>query len=150
MTEEQNDGRLSFDEAVHFVQQQPDKAAFVAIPVFGDNDQAAEGARVFVVEADGADGYRVHFVAGPFFSPAFAANETLAPNEIPDRVRDMRYLPTRLDTDWLTGQIQILIQKLMAASGQDAPQMPDYADAPVVDTAETVVPISFVGRRSES
>lgn len=148
MTKENDDGRLSFDEAVDLVRQQPDRVAFAAMPVFDEDSDAAAGARVFIVAADGAGGYRVHFVAGPFFANVFAANETLAPADVPDRVKDMRYLPTRLEAEWLTGQVQILIQKLMQASGQMAPQMPDYASAPVVGAgAEETFPISFVGRR---
>ncbi|MDO8931946.1 MAG: hypothetical protein Q7U97_06095 [Rhodocyclaceae bacterium] len=148
MKEELEDGRLSFADAVHFVQQQPDQAAFAAVPVFGDNDETAEGARVFVLEADGAGGYHMRFVAGPFFSTAFAANEIMTPDEIPERARELRFMPTRLEEDWLAEQVQILIQKLMQASGRAAPQMPDYASAPVVAAGpEAVFPISFVGRR---
>lgn len=148
MTEQNNDGRLSFDEAVHFVQQQPTKAAFAAMPVFDDNQDAAEGARVFVIEADGAGGYRVRFVAGPFFSQAFAANDIIAPGDVPERLRELRYLPTQLDEQWLDGQVQILIQKLMQAAGRETPQMPDYASAPAIAVpSEAVFPISFVGRR---
>jgi hypothetical protein len=151
MTEENNDGRLSFDAAVAFVRQHPDRAAFAAIPVLGDDGQAAEGARVFIVATDGAGGYQVRFVAGPFFANVFAANETMAPDDVPERVRELRFLPTRLEEEWLTGQVQILIQKLAQASGQAAPQMPDYASAPVVGAgAEEVFPISFVGSRDAS
>ena len=147
MSEEQDDGRLSFDEAVHYVQQHAGEAAFVAVPVFGDNDDSAEGARVFVLEADGAGAWRMHFVAGPFFANAFAANETLAPADVPERVRELRFLPTQLDEAWLSEQVQILIQKLMQGSGRAAPQMPDYAAAPAVAAAaETVFPVSFIGR----
>ena len=53
-----NDGRMSFDEAVHYVQHQSCKAAFSAMPVFGDRsddaEQRAEGVRVFIVEAESA------------------------------------------------------------------------------------------------
>ena len=151
MTEEQNDGRLSFIDAVNFVRRQPDQAAFAALPVFGENEQAAEGARVFVIETDGAGGYQVRFVAGPFFANVFAANETLAPDDVPERVRELRFMPTRLEEEWLAGQVQILIQKLVQASGQAAVQMPDYANAPVVGAgAEDVFPVSFVGHREKS
>lgn len=147
MTETQDDGRMSFDAAVQFVQQQPDRAAFVGLPVFGDNDETAEGARVFIVRADGAGSWKLHFIAGPFFSSAFAAHETLPPGEIPERVRELRFLPTQLDDAWLDEQVQILIQKLMQASGLAAPQMPDYAGAPAFAAApETVFPVSFIGR----
>lgn len=152
MSEQQNDGRMSFDEAVHFVQRQPGSAAFSAVPVFGertdDEEQRAEGARVFILEADGAGGYRLQFVAGPFFSNAFAANETIAAEEIPDRVRELRFLPTRVEADWLSEQVQILIQKLMQASGHMTPEMPDYANVPAhAASAETVFPVSFIGRQ---
>lgn len=147
MTETQEDGRLSFDAAVQFVQQQPDRAAFVGLPVFGDNDETAEGARVFIVRADGAGSWQLHFIAGPFFSSAFAAHETLTPDEVPDSVRELRFLPTRVDDAWLEDQVQVLIQKLMQASGLAAPQMPDYASAPAFGAApETVFPVSFIGR----
>ena len=150
MTEENNDGRLSFDAAVAFVRQQPDRAAFAAMPVLGDDEQAAEGARVFVVETDGAGGYQVRFVAGPFFANVFAANETMAPADVPERVRELRFLPTRLEEEWLAGQVQILIQKLVQASGQTSPQMPDYASAPVVGAGEEAVfPISFIERHDK-
>lgn len=147
---ELDDGRMSFDEAVHYVQQQPDRAAFAASPVFGepsdDEEQRAEGARVFIIQGDGAGGYRVRFVAGPFFSNAFAANETMTPAEIPERTRELRYLPTQVEEDWLEGQVQILIQKLMQASGNMPAEMPDYASAPAVGAGpEAVFPISFVG-----
>lgn len=150
MSETQDDGRLSFDAAVQFVQQQPERAAFAAAPVFGDSQDTAEGARVFVLVADGAGAWRLHFVAGPFFANAFAAHETLSPDEVPERVRELRFLPTRLDEAWLGEQVQILIQKLMQASGNAAPQMPDYASAPAPGAApEMVFPISFIGREAK-
>jgi hypothetical protein len=147
---DENDGRMSFDEAVHMVQQQPGKAAFAAVPVFGDRsddeEQRAEGARVFIVEADGAGGYRVRFVAGPFFANAFAANETMMPDEVSEKVRGLRFLPTRVEEDWLVGQVQILIQKLMQASGSMPAEMPDYDNTPSFGAGpEAVFPISFVG-----
>lgn len=147
---EHGDGRLSFDEAVQLVRQQPGKAAFSAMPVFGESDgdeeQRAEGARVFIVEGDGAGDYRIRFVAGPFFSTAFAANETIAPADAPERVKELRYLPTRVEEDWLVGQVQVLIQKLMQASGSMPAEMPDYTSAPAFGAGpEAVFPISFVG-----
>ena len=148
--ESDNDGRLSFDQAVHMVRQQPGKAAFSDMQVFGepsgDEEQRAEGARVFIIEGDDAGGYRVRFVAGPFFSNAFAANETLTPDEIPERVKELRYLPTKVEEDWLVGQVQVLIQKLMQASGSMPAEMPDYANTPGFGAGpEAVFPISFVG-----
>jgi hypothetical protein len=148
---DENDGRMSFDEAVHYVQQHAGSAAFAAAPVFGERDedeeQRAEGARVFILEADGAGGYRMHFVAGPFFAAVFAANETLAADEIPERVKELRFLPTRYEEDWLVGQVQILIQKLMHASGQMPAYMPDYEAMPGHGAGpEAVFPVSFIGK----
>lgn len=151
MSEEQNDGRMGFDEAVHFVQNHPDQAAFAAMPVFGERDddaeQRAEGARVFILQADGTGSYRMLFVAGPFFANVFAAHETIAAAEIPERARELRFMPTRLQDEWLSEQVQILIQKLAQASGTQTSEMPDYAAAPVkAAPSETVIPISFIGR----
>lgn len=150
------DGRMSFDEAVHYVtQRHPGAAAFSAMPVFAertdDAEQRAEGARVFVLEADGAGSYRVHFVAGPFFANAFAANETIAAADVPDRVRELRFMPTRLEEEWLSMQLQNLIQNLVQASNVDMPDMPDYADTPVATAQpQGVFPISFVDRDKSS
>lgn len=151
---QESDGRLSFDQAVLLVQQQPEKAAFVAMPVFGDRtedeEQRAEGARIFIVQADGAGSWRMRFVAGPFFSNAFAANETLPAGEVPESVRELRFLPTKVEEDWLVGQVQVLIQKLMQANGNLPPEMPDYANTPSFGAGpEAVFPISFVGRDPE-
>jgi hypothetical protein len=147
---DENDGRMSFDEAIHMVRQQPGKAAFAAVPVFGersdDEEQRAEGARVFIIEADGTGGCRVRFVAGPFFANAFAANETMTPDEISEKVRELRFLPTKVEEDWLVGQVQILIQKLLQASGAMPAEMPDYDHTPGFGAGpEAVFPISFVG-----
>lgn len=151
---EENDGRLSFDQALHYVQQEAGRAAFAAMPVFGERDddeeQRAEGARVFILEADGAGSWQVRFVAGPFFANAFAANETVPAAEVPDSVKELRFMPTRYEEDWLEGQIQILIQKLMQANGQMPADMPDYENAPQFGaTPETVFPISFIGRDAQ-
>jgi hypothetical protein len=154
MSEIENDGRMSFDEALHYVQQQPGRAAFVAAPVFGertdDEEQRAEGARVVILEADGAGSWRARFVAGPFFANVFAANETMTADEVPDSVKGLRYLPTRVEEDWLVGQVQVLIQKLMQANGNLPAEMPDYASQPGIGAGpEAVFPISFVGRNPE-
>jgi hypothetical protein len=154
MTQTENDGRMSFDEAVHYVQQQPGRAAFVASPVFGertdDEQQRAEGARVYIVEADGTGGWHVRFVAGPFVATVFAANETLPPDEVPESIKALRYLPTKVEEDWLVGQVQLLIQRLMQANGNLPAEMPDYANAPSFGAGpEAVFPISFVGRNPE-
>jgi len=69
---------------------------------------------------------------------------------VPERVKELRFLPTRVEEDWLGEQVQVLIQKLVQASGQQAPQMPDYESAPAVGAAPaTVFPVSFIGRGSQ-
>jgi hypothetical protein len=122
------------------------------MPVFGDDDddttQAAEGARVFILMPDPIDngpGWTLRFIAGPFFASGFAANDTIPDDEIPDRVRELLYMPTRCEEDWLDDQIQVLLAKLTQAAGIGG-QMPDYTAQPVKGaSAETVFPISFVG-----
>jgi hypothetical protein len=148
----ENDGRLSFKEAVAHVMQKQ-QAAFCAMPVFGDRtedeEQTAEGARIFIVEPDpeedGGD-WRMRFIAGPFFSNAYAANEILTPEEVPDSVRELRYLPTGTIDDYYSEQIQVLIQKLVHGSGIAA-QLPDYESMPLRKAEEQVVfPVNFIGR----
>ena len=149
---EENDGRLSFKEAVAYVMQNR-QAAFCALPVFGertdDEEQTAEGVRIFVIEYDGDGDWQLRFIAGPFFSAAFAANEILAPEEVPDSVRELRFLPTRPLEDYYADQIQILLQKLVQASGITA-QIPDYESMPMRRAEEQVVfPVSFIGRDND-
>lgn len=148
----ENDGRLSFKEAVAHVMKSR-QAAFCAMPVFGDRtddeEQTAEGARIFVIEfdseADGGD-WQLRFIAGPFFSNAYAANEILTPEEVPDSVRELRFLTTRMIDDFYSEQIQVLIQKLVQGSGIDV-QMPDYESMPIRKAEEQVVfPVNFIGR----
>lgn len=143
------DGRLSFKEAVAFVLQRR-QPVFAAMPVFGDRtedeEQTAEGARIFIIEPDGDGDWQLRFIAGPFFSNAYAANEVITPEEAPDSVRELRFMPTRVEQDWLSEQIQILIQKLVQGSGIDV-QLPDYQSMPNRSAeAETVFPVNFIGR----
>ncbi len=153
MTEENvadDDGRLSFAEAVHYVRQRGGQA-FAAAPVFGelgeDDNQRAEGVRIFLLEPEPDGDYRLRFIAGPFFSAAYAANEVVPADEIPDGVKEMRFMPTRCEEEWLSDQIQLLVQKLVQASGRVMEQMPDYASAPDKGAGpEAVFPVSFVGR----
>jgi hypothetical protein len=149
---QENDGRLSFMEAVAFVMQRK-QPVFSAMPVFGertdDEAQTAEGAKIFIIEPDpeedGGD-WRMRFIAGPFFSAAYAAHETLSPEDVPASVRDLRFMPTRCDEDWFSDQIQILIQKLVQEANIDA-QMPDYQKVPAKGAGpDAVFPVSFVGR----
>lgn len=150
-TEENNaqppfeDNRLSFDEAVQHVVQR-DAAAFAVHPVFEEeDDESPSGARVFVLAADGKDGWYLRFLAGRFFSGAYAADDVIAAEDVPDRVRELRFLPTRVEEDWFSDQIQVLIGKLMSASGNAAPHMPDYRNAPQKHAAvEVVFPVAFI------
>jgi len=141
-----NDGRLDFSAAVARAGDGRG-AAFAVTPVFGDDDETAEGARVFVVFRGAADEVRLRFVAGPFFSAAFAVNDEIAAAEAPDGVRSLRFLPTRCEEAWFTEQVQVLIQRLVDAAGITAPQMPDYLRAAGRGAgAEAVFPIAFIGR----
>ena len=150
-TEENNghapfeDNRLSFDEAIRYVLQRQ-AAAFAVHPVFEEeDDESPSGARVFVLAADGKGGWYLRFLAGRFFSGAYAADDVIAAEDVPDRVRELRFLPTRVEEDWFSDQIQVLIGKLMSASGASAPHMPDYQNAPQKHAAaEVVFPVAFI------
>lgn len=143
--------RLSFNEAVAFVKQRK-QAAFAAMPVFGDDEgdenATAEGARIFILLPDPADddeGWTLRFIAGPFFSTAYAANEVIPAEEIPDRVRELLFMPTRCEESWFTGQLQVLLAKLTQAAGVGG-QMPDYeVQAAKGAGPEAVFPVSFIG-----
>lgn len=150
----ENDGRLSFMEAVSYVMHTK-RPVFCAMPVFGevtgDEEQTAEGARIFILEHDGEGDWQLRFIAGPFFSNAHAANEVLAPEEVPASLRELRFLPTHYESEWLTDQIQILVQKLVKNSGFDTDLMPDYEHMPSRQAAaEVVFPVSFIGGRGGS
>lgn len=153
-TPSENDGRLSFMEAVSYVLH-THRPVFCAMPVFGevtdDEEQTAEGARIFILEFDEEGDWRLRFIAGPFFSNAHAANEVLSPEEVPASVRDLRFLPTTYDPEWLTDQIQVLIQKLVKNSGFESELMPDYESMPTRQAAsEVVFPVSFIGGRGST
>lgn len=140
--------RLSFNEAVVFVKHNK-QAAFAAMPVFGDEDsgnaETAEGARVFILLPDEDEGWILRFIAGPFFSAAYAANDIIPFDEIPDRVRELLFIPTRCEEDWLTDQLQVLLGKLTQAAGIGE-QMPDYAAQTAKGAGpEAVFPVSFIG-----
>ena len=145
---EANQSRLSFNQAVVFVKNSK-QAAFAAMPVFGDdqdeNAETAEGARIFILMPDEDEGWTLRFIAGPFFSAAYAANDIIPSDEIPDRVRELLFVPTRCEEDWLTDQLQILLGKLTQAAGIGE-QMPDYTAQPAKAAADVVFPVSFIGR----
>ena len=150
-----NDGRLSFKEAVAHVmkRQQP---VFAAAPVFGDEvddgEQRAEGVRIFIIEPDPEGGdWRLRFIAGPFFSNAHAANEIIAPEAIPDNLRELRFMPTHVEEAWLAEQVQILVQKLVQAAGVATADMPNFAEMPLRAAGEEAVfPVSFIGKGVDS
>jgi len=137
---------MSFDDATALVLARGG-CAFAAVPVFGDDGETAEGARVFIVQGAEPGGVRVRFIAGPFFSKALAADEIYSAGDIPQRVRELRFLPSTLQEEWCTDQIQVLIGHLMRASQAQAPEMPDYLSAPRIAAApEVVFPVSMIGR----
>jgi hypothetical protein len=144
---EANLNRLSFNEAVVLVKQRK-RAAFAAMPVFGDDEgdenATAEGARIFILLPDEDEGWILRFIAGPFFSAAFAANDVIPNDEIPDRVRELLFVPTRCEEDWLTDQLQVLLAKLTQAAGIGE-QMPDYNAPAAKAAADVVFPVSFIG-----
>lgn len=142
-----DDNRMSFEQAVAHVLRHR-AAAFAVTPVFeDDDDEAPSGARIYTLAFGGPGGYFLRYIAGRFFSGAYAADDTYAAGEIPERAKELRFLPTRYQEEWFTDQVQVLIGKLMAASGTDAPQMPDYQSAPSRHAAaEVVFPMSFIGR----
>ena len=152
-TENQDDGRLSFAEAVQYVRQRGGQC-FAAAPVFGerseDENQRAEGVRIFLLEPEPDGDYRMRFVAGPFFSAAYAANEIVPADEIPEGVRELRFMPTRCEEEWFSDQIQVLVQKLVQAAGRLTDEMPDYASGQAKGAGpEAVFPVSFIGRDPE-
>lgn len=144
------DTRLSYSEAVAYVKQGKG-AAFAVTPVFGDGDEApeaAEGARVFVLQPIGAGDFQLRFVAGPFFSAAYAANETIPAAEVPASVEELRFMPTSCEEDWFSAQVQVLINQLVNASGIAAAQMPDYLSVPNKGAGpEAVFPMVFIERK---
>lgn len=143
-----DDRRMSFDEAVEHIRR-GGAAAFAVTPVFEDDQESAAGARIFLLAPDGEGSYLMYFIAGPFFSAAYAANEKVPPAEIPERVKELRFMPTRYEEDWLSDQIQLLIQKLMKAAGAEMATMPDYEKAPNPHAAsEVVFPVAFIGKGS--
>lgn len=142
--------RLSFDDAIAFVRQ-TGKAAFAAMPVFSDDaddeSATAEGARIFLILPDEDEGWTLRFIAGPFFSTAYAANDIIPADEIPDRVRELPYLPSDCREDWLSDQVQVLLGKLTQAAGIDS-QAPDYGAQPAKGAGpEAVFPIAFIDRK---
>ena len=137
------DGRMTFAEAV--VAARHGKTAFAAVPVFGDDDDTAEGARIFLLLPDADEGWVLRFIAGPFFSAAYAANDIIPADEVPDSVRALRFLATRCQEDWLSDQIQVLLGRLTDAAGIQT-SMPDYAKQQGKAAApEVVFPVHFLG-----
>ncbi|HUW38472.1 MAG TPA: hypothetical protein VMV91_14200 [Rhodocyclaceae bacterium] len=141
------DTRLSYAEAVAHVKQGKG-AAFAVTPVFGDDNEAAEGARIFVLQPTDAGGFQLRFVAGPFFSAAYAANETIPEAEIPASVEELRFMPTSCQEEWFSAQVQVLINQLVNAAGAGTAQMPDYLSVPNKGAApEVVFPMAFIERK---
>ncbi len=139
---------MSFAEAAAFVRAQG-QCAFAAVPVFGDDGETAEGARVFILARDGSGGFRVRFLAGPFFSAALAADEVYPGDEVPERVRELQFLPSVWQEEWCSEQIQDLIARLVRASSVSVPHLPDYLAAPARSASPDVsFPVSWIGGRT--
>ena len=137
--------RLTFEQAVAYACSSGN-AAFAATPVFGDDQERAEGVRLLIIEGDGQGGRKIRFVAGPFFSSALA-NEVLADDEISDSLRDQLFMPSTFSEDWLSDQIQVLVARLVQAAEIVAPEMPNYLEAKARTAApEVVFPIRSIGR----
>lgn len=148
MTDRTQPERLTFEQAVAYACRSGN-AAFAATPVFGDDQERAEGVRLFVIQGDGQGGRRIRFIAGPFFSAALAANEVLAEGDIGDRIRELLFVPTSFSEEWLSEQIQVLVAKLVQAAEIVAPDMPNYLDARTRTAApEVTFPIRSIGRAS--
>lgn len=150
-TPEPSDGRLSWHQAIKGIETGRIEAAFAATPVFGDEgdeNETAEGVRIFLL-LPGEDGdVQLRFIAGPFFSAAYAANETLDADEAPESVRELRYLITRCEESWLSDQVQILLQRLIKAAGIGDERLPNYAAQPLHGAGpDAVFPISFIGQK---
>ncbi|MEJ5269712.1 MAG: hypothetical protein WHS85_05835 [Hydrogenophilus sp.] len=143
-------GRLPFEQAVRFAltEGQP---LFCVVPVFpdviDDEEARAEGAKVWIIQPTSGGGWGLLYIAGPFFTAAHAANERISPEEIPDGVRSLSFAPTWVEEEWLSAPIQILVQKLVAASELDA-GLPDYAGQRRRRAASEVrFPAAMIGRR---
>lgn len=140
--------RLTFEQAVAYACNSGN-AAFAATPVFGDDQERAEGVRLLIVQGDGKGGRKIRFVAGPFFSAALAANEVLADDEIGEGLRELLFMPSTFSEDWLSDQIQVLVARLVQAAEIVAPEMPNYLEAKARTAApEVVFPIRSIGRAS--
>lgn len=138
--------RLGFDDAVKYARESG-RAAFSAAPVFGDDEETAEGLRIFIIQGDASGGHRVRFVAGPFFSAALAANEVLEDGDISGHVRELLFTPTSFSEEWLSDQMQVLVGRLVQAANVATPGMPNYLDMPSRAAApEVVFPIRNIGR----
>ena len=146
MTDATQPTPLSYEQAVQHVRR-AGGAAFAAAPVFGDDQDNAEGARVYVLISDGAGEVLLRFIAGPFFTRGLAADETLGADEVPPYVRELRFLPTQFSEAWLEDQLQVVVSRLVRAAGIAAPQMPEYPpSAPPTPPPEAVFPLHLVGR----
>lgn len=143
-------GRIPFAHAVRYAinEQQP---LFCVVPVFPDRiedeEVRAEGAKVFILHPSEATQWELLYVAGPFFTSAYVAHERYHPDEVPEAVRQLSFIPTWLNEEWLDLPIQVLIQKLAQAADLDA-EIPDYESARRRRARSgTTFPVAFVGKK---
>ena len=102
---------LSFEETLVYLEQES-RAAFVYLPVFEDDLEAASGARVLVLFRD-SDGIKLRYAAGPLFMHAFFEDEIMPLADIPEKATALRYIPTIYQDDFFYASLQNAIQSLM-------------------------------------
>jgi len=107
---------MDFDEAVAYVVREQ-RAAFTFTPVFEEDDEGAAGAQLFVLVPD-ALRYRLHYVAGPFYYRVYVEDEIFLPEEVPQAVKSMRFLPSAYKEDLFEAQLQDTIKFLMENSAR--------------------------------
>ena len=102
---------LSFEETLAYLAAE-NSAAFVYLPVFEENLEAASGARVLVLFRD-SDGIKLRYAAGPLFMHAFFEDEIMPLADIPEKATTLRYIPTIYQDDFFYASLQNAIQSLM-------------------------------------
>jgi len=124
----------------------------IVLDPFGDNPVVMTGSHNLGFKASNANDDNLVIIEGNApLAAAYAANDVIPSDEIPDSVRELRFMPTTCNEDWFTDQIQVLIQKLVKAAGINTEQMPDYENLPTHGAGpEAVFPISFIGGMGES
>ncbi|MCX7945418.1 MAG: hypothetical protein N2557_00375 [Hydrogenophilus sp.] len=142
-------GRLPFQQAIRYVQEEG-QPVFAVVPVFPDvvedEEVRAEGAKVFILQPHETHGWELVYIAGPFFTSAYVANERILPPEVPASVAELSFIPTWVNEEWFEEPVQILVQRLTEAAELET-ELPDYASARRRRAREgTSFPVAFVGK----